>query len=301
MSLSRAFQIGSQGLKIPAVGLGTWKSQPGEVRSAVKVALDTGYKHIDCAWAYKNEKEVGEGIKDSGVDREKVWITSKLWNSFHRPEQVKPALKETLDNLGVGHLDLYLMHWPVAFSGTDKSGKSIVDWNLTNDVLPTWRAMEELVEEGKVKHIGISNFTIGRTKKLLKKAKIKPAVNQVELNLHCAQYDLVKWHQDNGVLIESYSPLGSTGAPQLSDPLVLELAKKYDTGPANILISWQVARGVIVLPKSVTPERIRSNFREVELETTDVEKLEKRALEFGTQRTVDPSESWGVPDLWKDE
>ncbi|BGP19284.1 hypothetical protein JCM10213_008197 [Rhodosporidiobolus nylandii] len=300
MSLSKVFQIGTQGLKIPAVGLGTWKSQPGEVRNAVKTALKVGYQHIDCAWAYKNEAEVGAGIKDAGADRDKLWLTSKLWNSFHRPEDVRPALKETLDNLKVGHLDLYLMHWPVAFAPGETNGKPNIDWNLTNDVLPTWRAMEELVKEGKVKHIGISNFTIGRTKKLLEQAEIKPAVNQVELNLRCAQPELVKWHQENGVLLEAYSPLGSTGAPQLDDPAVLEVAKKHNVNPANVLISWQVARGIVVLPKSVTPERIRSNFEDVELDQKDVDKLNKRAAELGTKRTVDPSAGWGVPDLWKD-
>ncbi|GAA5974343.1 hypothetical protein JCM11641_006749 [Rhodosporidiobolus odoratus] len=301
MSLGKAFQIGSKGLKIPAVGLGTWKSQPGEVRDAVKVALDTGYKHIDCAWAYKNENEVGQGIKDAAVKREDLWITSKLWNAFHRPEDVAPALEETLDHLNVGYLDLYLMHWPVAFGrGQTKDGKPEIDGELTQDVLPTWRAMEELVESGKVKHIGISNFTVGRTRKLLEQARIKPAVNQVELNLHCAQADLVKWHQDNGVLIESYSPLGSTGAPQMQDPVVLEIAEKHKVNPANVLICWQVARGVVVLPKSVSPERIRTNFEDVQLSVEDVDKLEKRAVELGMQRTVDPSEGWGVPDLWKD-
>ncbi|GAA6032988.1 hypothetical protein JCM8097_000086 [Rhodosporidiobolus ruineniae] len=301
MSLQRAFTLGkTAGKQIPAIGLGTWQSKPGEVRSAVKVALDTGYKHIDCAWTYGNEPEVGEGIKDAGVDRDSIWVTSKLWNSFHKPEQVKPALEETLKNLKVGYLDLYLMHWPVAFKGKDKDGKNIIDWDLTNDPLPTWQAMEALVETGKVKHIGVSNFTVGKMQKLLDKAKIPPAFNQVELNLHCAQPELVKWHQAHDILVESYSPLGSTGAPQMEDPVVVELAKKYDTGPANILISWQVGRGVVVLPKSVTPSRIKSNFQDVELSQEDLAKLEKRAKEFGTKRTVDPSGSWGVPDLWKD-
>ncbi|GAA5864340.1 hypothetical protein JCM3774_002757 [Rhodotorula dairenensis] len=297
-TFSRAYQVGKA--KIPAVGLGTWQSETGLVREAVKVAIGAGYKHIDCAWVYRNENEVGQGIKDAGVDRKELWVTSKLWNSFHQPEKVRGALKETLDNLQLEYLDLYLMHWPVAFAKGKTDGKQNIDWDLTNDVLPTWRAMEKLVEEGLVKHIGVSNFTVGRCEKLLKHAKIKPFANQVELNLHCAQPELVKWSKENGILVESYSPLGSTGAPQMQDEVVQAIAKAHGATPAQVLISWQVARGVIVLPKSTTPDRIKSNFQEVELTPEEVTRLEKRAAEFGTKRTVDPSGAWGVPDLWKD-
>lgn len=147
---------------------------------------------IDCAAAYKNEGEVGQGIKAGGVDRDKLFVTSKLWNTEHAPERVGPALDKTLSDLGTDHLDLYLMHWPVAFAqGQTSDGKPKIDWDLTNDVYPTWQAMEQLVESGKVKNIGISNFTIGRAEKLFAQAKIRPAVNQVELNLHCAQPELV--------------------------------------------------------------------------------------------------------------
>ncbi|GAA6002984.1 aldo/keto reductase family protein [Rhodotorula paludigena] len=300
-TFTRSYQL-VKGLKIPAVGLGTWKSKPGEVRNAVRVAIEAGYRHIvDCAWAYKNEHEVGQGIKDSGIQRDDLFITSKLWNSFHKPEKVQSALEETLGNLDVGYLDLYLMHWPVAFDGQTSDGKNRIDWDLTNDVTPTWAAMEKLVDGGMVKNIGISNFTVLKTKKLLEKAKIKPAVNQIELNLHCAQLELVRWMQAHNIVVEAYSPLGSTGAPQLDDPVVNEIASAHGATPAQVLISWQTARGVVCLPKSVTPERIKSNFEEVELTTDEVTRLEQRAAEFGTRRTVDPSKDWGVPDLWKDE
>ncbi|GAA5847220.1 hypothetical protein JCM9279_006140 [Rhodotorula babjevae] len=297
---TKTFELASK-IRIPAVGLGTWQSEPGQVREAVKVAIQSGYRHIDCAWAYRNEGEVGQGIKDSGVDRKDLFITSKLWNTFHQPEKVAAGLQETLDNLGLDHLDLYLMHWPVAFANQPKKGKPEIDWDLTRDPSPTWAAMEKLVEQGKTKHIGVSNFTIGRLEKLIKQAKIKPAVNQIESNLHCAQPDLVQWSHDNGVLLEAYSPLGSTGAPQLTDEVVKSIAEAHGASPAQVLISWQVARGLVVLPKSVTPQRIKENFESVELKADEVDRLNKRSAEFGTKRTVDPSTAWGVPDLWKED
>ncbi|GAA5844138.1 hypothetical protein JCM5353_005565 [Sporobolomyces roseus] len=299
MLFSKAFAIGKGGLKIPSIGLGTWKSSPGQVSSAVEVAIKAGYSK-DCAAAYKNENEVGEGIKAGGVSRDELFITSKLWNTEHHPDRVEAALDKTLKELKLSHLDLYLMHWPVAFAeGQGPDGKPKIDWELTNDVSPTWEAMERLQESGKVKNIGISNFTIPKMEKLFKTAKIRPAVNQVELNLHCAQPELVAWAAKNDILLEAYSPLGSTGAPQLEDPIVQELAKKHKTRPANILISWQVYRGVVCLPKSVTPDRIKSNFESVELSLDEVAKLEKHAASFGTKRTVDPSEAWGVK-VWED-
>ncbi|KAK4046975.1 hypothetical protein OIO90_006367 [Microbotryomycetes sp. JL221] len=301
MSLGRAFSIGSAGAKIPAIGLGTWQSEPNKVRQAVTTAIQAGYRHIDCAWIYRNEDEVGQGIKDSGIERSKLFVTSKLWNNSHQPDKVEQALDETLSNLNLNYLDLYLMHWPVAFGkGKTSDGKPNIDWDLTHDPLPTWQAMEKLVDKGKVKHIGISNFSIQRIQPLLKQARIKPAVNQVELNLQCAQPELVEWCLNHNILVESYSPLGSTGAPQLEDPIVQDIAKQHKVGPANVLISWQVARGCICLPKSITPERIKSNFQDVELTADQVDRLNQRAKEFGLKRTVDPSKAWGV-DIFNGE
>ncbi|KDE07723.1 alcohol dehydrogenase (NADP+) [Microbotryum lychnidis-dioicae p1A1 Lamole] len=296
MSLGRNFTLGSSAIKIPAVGLGTWQSEPGQVRKAVASAIKVGYRHIDAAWIYGNEVEVGQGIVDSQISRSDLFITSKLWNSFHSPERVEKALDETLHNLGVGYLDLYLMHWPVAFGkGKAEDGKSPkVDQELTKDPMPTWRAMENLVDSGKVKNVGISNFSIERAKKLLEQARIKPAVNQVELNLRCSQPELVKWSKENGILLEAYSPLGSTGAPQLEDEVVQAIAKAHNVGPANVLISWQVQRGIVCLPKSVTPKRIEDNFKDIELTPQEMEKLEARSKELGHTRTVDPSRAWGV-------
>lgn len=187
MSLGKTFALGVNGRRIPAVGLGTWQSERGQVSNAVAVAIKGGYRHIDAAWIYGNEEEVGEGIRKGGLPRDQLFITSKLWNTFHDPSTVEGTLRETLKRLDVDYLDLYLMHWPVAQKKNPAGKGVVVDMNLTLDHLPTWRAMESMVEQGLVREIGVSNFTIGRLEKLMKQAKIQPSVNQVELNLRCAQ------------------------------------------------------------------------------------------------------------------
>ncbi|KAK4701722.1 hypothetical protein P7C70_g4511, partial [Phenoliferia sp. Uapishka_3] len=311
----KTFLLPSGG-KIPAVGLGTWQSPKGEVRNAVKVAIQAGYRHIDCAAIYKNESEVGEGIIDSGIPRSELWLTSKLWNNAHKPDQVEPALNDSLQKLGTDYLDLYIIHWPVAFSVDPSKAngyKPEIDWELTRDPMQTWRVLESLVKKGKLRNIGISNFTAEKAQKLYDqvlplplpsyhsptdslgpKASIKPAVNQVELSLQCPQPDLLAWAKKTGVLLQAYSPLGSTGATHRDDPVVKEIAATHKVDPANILISWQVQRGAVVLPKSVTESRIIANFKDVELTKAEVEKLEKRSMELPFVRAVDPSEAWGV-------
>lgn len=189
------------------------------------------------------------------------------------------------------------MHWPVAFKyedGHKEDGKVAIDWPLTLDPTPTWKAMEALVDAGLVRAIGVSNFTKGRIEALAKNARIKIAANQVELNLFCAQPELVKYCQDNDIVIESYSPLGSAGASHREDAVVIEIAKAHGVDPANILISWQAARGIVVLPKSVTPSRIVANFKDVILTPGELKQLNDRAASLPQTRSVDPSKAWGV-------
>ncbi|KAF8691877.1 reductase, partial [Rhizoctonia solani] len=284
--------------------LGTWKAPRGQVGDAVKTALKAGYRHIDGAWIYRNEEEVGQAIKESGVDRKDLWLTSKLWNSFHKPEDIEPVLDETLRHLQTSYLDLYLIHWPVAFKEPGPNGEIRVDHELTENPLPTWKKLEELVAKGKIRNIGVSNFNVRRLTNLTSAPdiRIRPAINQVELNFFNPQPELVKWSKENKVLLESYSPLGSNDqvGESLKNPVVQDIAKDLKITPAQVIISWHVQRGTIVLPKSVTPSRVEENLHIFKLPEEQFEKLEKAAASHPPHRVVDPSKSWGV-DVFEDE
>ncbi|TQS32841.1 hypothetical protein Golomagni_06832 [Golovinomyces magnicellulatus] len=273
--------------------IGTWKSEIGEVRQAVSFALRNGYRHIDAAlddiikltlWnILGNEKEVGEGIKDSGIPREDIFITSKLWNT-HQPN-VKEGLQKTLDALGTDYLDLYLIHWPVRLVPNETSDLLPVNPDGTRcvdrswDQSETWRQMEEVFKSGKVKAIGVANWSIPLLEELKKTWKVVPAVNQVELHPFLPQHELREWCAKHDILLEAYSPLGSSGkcnaatkpyhptlnmpiigAPLMSDPEIQTMAKQCNVSPATLLISYHVNKGVVVLPKSITEKQQRGMF-----------------------------------------
>ncbi|GFZ51928.1 Glycerol 2-dehydrogenase (NADP(+)) [Saitozyma sp. JCM 24511] len=283
------------GAKIPAAGLGTWKSEPGEVRSAVAFALKNGYRHIDAALIYGNENEVGQGIKDSGVPREEIFITSKLWNT-HQPNAAE-GLKKTIDALGTDYLDLYLIHWPVRLVPNESSDLLPVNPDGSRSVDPswdqseTWRQMEELYKSGKVKAIGVANWSIPYLEKLKKTWTVVPAVNQVELHPFLPQHELKKYCEDLGILLEAYSPLGSTGAPLMTDPEIQAIASKNGVSAATILISYHVNKGVVVLPKSVSEKRILSNKEAIKLSPEDIEVLDGLAAKGKAKRINTPL--WG--------
>ncbi|KAJ3414615.1 NAD(P)H-dependent D-xylose reductase (XR) [Chytridiales sp. JEL 0842] len=300
MSLPRTFKL-SSGHIAPSFGLGTWRAAPNEVGAAVRAALDKyNYLHIDCAAIYENEKEIGQVFTDlfkrssNPIDRSKIFITSKLWNTNQHPADVPVACAQTLSDLELDYLDLYLIHWPlpaVKNGGKDASGKLALRTDFTLE--DTWRAMEKLVDEGKVKSIGVSNFTIKKLKEVLSFARIKPAVNQVELHPYLPQHDLLSFCKANDIMVTAYSPLGSGQEPSpLKDKLIVELAKKYNKTPAQVLISWGLQRGTQVIPKSSKEERVKENAEHFVLEAEDFEKL-NNLYKTTSKRFVDPKDFWG--------
>lgn len=307
---SKYFKL-NNGLEIPSLGLGTWLSKPGEVKSAVQVAIEAGYKAIDCAAVYNNEKEVGEGLeagfKNSGVKRSEIFITSKLWNHQHHPDYVEAGLSETLRDLKTDYVDLYLMHWPQSFKPNKVSnpetrfpkenGRMLID---PTSITETWAAMEKLVDSGRAKSIGISNFNYEETETILKSCRIKPAACQMEFHLYIQQPEYVAFMDKHDIHLEAYSPLANANpvyskgqsVPQLIEQdVVKNVAKKHGVDPSIVAIAWPINVGVTSLPKSVTTSRIRNNLKAWDLKL-DEEDLKKLATLDQKLRFNDPSEAF---------
>lgn len=266
---------------IPAIGLGTWKMEGDDAKHAVATALEVGYRHIDCAAIYMNESHVGQAFSDAfagELNRDDVFITSKLWNDSHRPEHVRPALERSLNELQLDHLDLYLIHWPVAIKHgkwLPESGEDFVPIEEV-PIIETWQAMEECVAAGLIKHIGVSNFSIRRLEELTEKGTVPVAANQVECHPFLPQNELLDFCQNNKIQLVAYSPLGSGDRPDRmrgdADPVLFdmqiidEISANHDLSKGQVLLAWSANRGTVAIPKSTNRQRLTDNLAAAEIE-----------------------------------
>ena len=260
------FYVLNNNYKIPNIGFGTFRTPSGEeTEQSVLNAIKAGYRHIDCAAAYGNEKSVGDAIRKSGVPREELFITSKLWNDEKGYEKTLAAFNQTLEDLQLDYIDLYLIHWPIAKASKD-------NWQEANN--ESWRAFEELYKQGKIKAIGVSNFLPHHLKPLLESANIKPMVNQIEFHPGMLQEEAVEFSKKHNILVEAWAPFSN--GQILKNPVLQEIADKYKKTVAQLTLRWIIQKGIVPLPKSVTPERIKSNLDvfDFEISEKDVERID---------------------------
>lgn len=267
-SLNDTFKL-NNGYEIPCVGFGTWQTPDGETAvMAVGEAIKAGYRHIDTAACYENEVGVGQGIKVSGIEREKLFVTSKVWNTERGYEKTMAAFEKTLSDLGLGYLDLYLIHWPA-------SSSQFENWEEIN--LDTWRAMTELYRAGRIKAIGVSNFLPHHLESLMK-TEVPPMVNQIEYHPGLTQTETVEYCREHNIVVEAWSPLG-TGRV-LNNETLKSIAKKYGKSVAQLCIRWCLQNGILPLPKSVTPSRIFENTGVFDFEVTEEDMATINRMEY---------------------
>lgn len=272
----------NNGYEMPIVGLGTWRSKPEEVYNAVLDALKAGYRHIDTAAIYGNEEMIGKAIKDSGIKREELFITTKLWNSDQGYDSTLVAFEASREKLGLDYIDLYLIHW---FKGYENS-------------LASYKALEELYRQGKVKAIGVSNYNVHHIQHLLDNVEIKPMVNQVETHVTLQNHFLHEYCRDNQIQLEAYAPLMSNKIGELLENEVLqEIAKKHHKTVTQVALRWLMERGIVVIPKSVTSKRIVENYQvfDFSLDQDDMQKIRK--LNTGRKLFVE----FDNVDYWRDK
>ena len=261
----------NNGVEIPMFGLGVFRSPEGkETSDAVRWAIEAGYVHIDTAKIYGNEKSVGQGIRDGGVAREKLFVTTKLWNDDMRQNRQMQAIDESLKLLGVEYVDLYLIHWPV------------------ENYLESWKCMEKILASGKARAIGVSNFQIHHLDKVLAETDIVPAANQIEIHPHLTQEPLRKYCEGKGIALEAYSPLGGQGSTVMSDPVMKKIGDKHGKSPAQVALRWDLQNGIITIPKSVHQKRIVENAQVFDFELSADEMAAINALNRNERNGGDP-------------
>jgi 2,5-diketo-D-gluconate reductase A len=248
----------NDGNAIPQLGFGVFEIEPADTAEAVTQALETGYRHIDTAEMYENEREVGEGVRASGLDRADVFVTSKLANDAHDPDDARRAFDGTLAAFGFDYVDLFLIHWPIPRA----------------DFVATWKALEELKEDGRARSIGVSNFQMDHLERLAAEAAVTPAVNQIELHPYFRNDEVRSYDEEHGIATEAYSPIAR--GEGLDNRLIREIADRLGRTPAQVVLRWHIERGNVVIPKSVTPERIRENFElfDFELSEDDLKRID---------------------------
>jgi 2,5-diketo-D-gluconate reductase A len=264
----------NNGYTIPQLGFGVFKIVPGETAAAVREALHVGYRHIDTAEMYGNEKEVGEALRTSGLDRSEVFITSKLNNGFHRPDDARQAFDGTLEALGSDYVDLFLIHWPLP---TLYGG----------DFVSTWLTLEEFYRDGRARSIGLSNFQVAHVRRLVQESDVVPAVNQIEVHPYLGNEEVRAANADFGIVTEAWSPLAKGRV--LNDPTIGAIASRVDRTPAQVVLRWHIQRGDVIFPKSTTPARIKENFQifDFELESHDIAAI--NALDRGEEGRTGPN------------
>ncbi|QXG77736.1 aldo/keto reductase [Modestobacter sp. L9-4] len=270
----------NNGVEIPQLGFGVYQVKPEETAQAVQTALEVGYRHIDTAEMYGNEKGVGEGIRNSGVPREEVFITSKLNNGFHAHDDALRAFDGTLEALGFDDVDLFLIHWPLP--------------GIDVDYVETWKAMEEIYRSGRAKSIGVSNFQAHHLRKLHGETEVVPAVNQIEVHPYLAQDELRAFNAQHQIATEAWSPIAQ--GKVLDDPAILRVAERYGKTASQVTLRWHVQRGDIVFPKSVTRSRVEENFAIFDFELSEDDLREITALDRNERTGPDPDTFNYIPE-----